>query len=74
MIPTPNRAGDKWTILPENGEEGQPVTAARGGTAAAAMKKQNAERQLKSPLQLPLFTSPLEISLTGVRKVSEGIL
>lgn len=60
-------------ILPEHGEEGGPVTAIRGGTAVAAMQKKHAARRLRSPLQLPMFTSPLEGSPTGVSKVSGSI-
>ena len=43
--------------------------AAKGGKAAAEHRKFREGQRLHSPLKLPLFTSPLEASHAGVRKV-----
>ena len=68
---TPNPTSAKWTILPGSGGGGASggLVAAKGGKAAAEHRKFREGQRLHSPLKLPLFTSPLEASHAGVRKV-----
>lgn len=68
--PVPSPTSDKWTILPGSGGTSGDLMAVKGGKAAAEHRKIREGQRLRSPLTLPLFTSPLEASRPGVRKVS----
>eukprot|EP00903_Cladosiphon_okamuranus_P012766 g11934.t1 len=68
--PVPNyRASDKWTILPQSEETGPGLMALKGGRADSELRKIRKEQRLRAPLQLPLFTSPLEADRAGDGKV-----
>lgn len=43
--------------------------ALKGGRADSELRKIRKEKRLRAPLQLPLFTSPLEADRTGNGKV-----
>lgn len=64
-----HRTSDKWTILPQSEETGTGFMALKGGRANTELRKLRKEKRLRAPLQLPLFTSPLEADRTGNGKV-----
>lgn len=45
------------------------MMALKGGRADSELKRLRKEKRLRAPLQLPLFTSPLEADRTGNGKV-----
>lgn len=68
-LPT-QRASDTWTILPQSKEAGGGLAAMKGGKADAELRKIQKQKRLSAPVQVPLFTSPLEADPTGNGKVS----
>ncbi|CAM9488020.1 unnamed protein product [Ectocarpus sp. 4 AP-2014] len=72
-MPLPRRASGKWTIVPKNkegsGEGG--FMAFKGGKTDAELRRLRNEKNLRAPLHLPLFTSPLEVDPTGSGKVHD---
>ncbi|CAM9626482.1 unnamed protein product [Ectocarpus sp. 6 AP-2014] len=72
-MPLQRRASAKWTIFPKNkeasGEGG--FMAVKGGKTDAELKRLRNEKNLRAPLHLPLFTSPLEVDPTGSDKVHD---
>lgn len=64
-----DRAPDKWTILPQSEETGAGLMALKGGRADSELRKLRNEKRLRAPLQLPLFTNPLETGRAGNGKV-----
>lgn len=75
-MPLPRRASGKWTILPKNkeasGEGG--FMAIKGGKTDAELRRLRNEKNLRAPLHLPLFTSPLEVDPTGSGKVGCALI
>lgn len=46
------------------------MAAIKGGKAEAELRRRREEGKLRYPLNLPLFTSPLEAGPSATRKVS----